>query len=164
MVKTFMVSAWVVLADQLSKVLVQNNLPHGQSTSLAGGFLRLTLTYNPGGAFGLDLGGNNLFLAFSLLISALVVYYLWMLPKGWHLRRFALALILGGAIGNVVDRIRLGEVIDFINIGYQRWRWPVFNVADLAVTIGVVLFLWIYIFHREKRDGQKVEKGGPATG
>lgn len=159
LIKAFALSAGVILVDQLSKALAQSGLSHGQATEVLDGLLRFTLTLNPGGLFGIHLGGSRFLTLLSLIVGIVVVYYLWTTPKKRSLERISLSLILGGAVGNIIDRIRLGGVIDFIDVGYQEWRWPVFNGADLAVTVGVVLLLGTYTFRRRgvvERQWKKV--------
>lgn len=123
-----------------------------------GDFLRLTYIHNPNAAFSLPLGGKPLHLIATVLATAMIVAILYRSQAEAGLPRAALALILGGALGNLIDRIRLGEVIDFVdveffNINVHVWRvhidlerWPVFNVADAAVTVGAILVAAFYLF------------------
>jgi signal peptidase II len=119
------------------------------------GFLNLTLIHNTGAAFGLMAGQVSLartffFLAVSLLAIGVVLWMLFRLPEGQKMELIALSLILGGALGNVSDRIRLGEVVDFIDIYYRTYHWPAFNVADSAISIGVILLLFRLVFAGSK--------------
>jgi signal peptidase II len=91
-------------------------------------------------AFGLGAGLPFPYYVFSLAAVVVILYLFFRQRVNGFARQLALALIMGGALGNLIDRLRFGEVVDFIEIGYGRWHWPVFNVADSAVTIGVILF------------------------
>jgi signal peptidase II len=144
--------AWVVvlvlLLDIATKVIVQHTLPEYRPVPVLGEFFRLTYIFNPGAAFGLSLGPWSRVL-FSLL-ALVAVGILAMLYRGtspedrW--RRVSIALVTGGALGNFVDRIRSPRgVIDFLDFGFGNLRWPVFNVADIAVTTGAIMLaisLW----------------------
>ena len=135
--------------DQGTKVLVQQSLHFRESVQIIGSFVQITYIHNPKGAFGLPIGGKLFFVIFSVLASFFILYYLFKIPREKVWSKGALALILGGAVGNLVDRFRLGEVIDFIDVGIGTTRWPIFNVADSADTIGVVLLLYALLFKRE---------------
>jgi signal peptidase II len=104
-------------------------------------FLNIVHVENRGAAFSLfsDLG-NNVFIAISFIAICFIIIYLSRIRKGLEL--YALSLILGGAVGNLLDRIRIGKVIDFIDVFVGKWHWPAFNIADSALTVGIVLFLW----------------------
>ncbi len=133
--------------DFLTKTLVQRELAFRESMGVVGQFVRLTYIVNEGAAFGLYLGdaSKTIFLVLSSLAAALVLgVYFYGEDEGW-LKRFALALILGGALGNIHDRIRYGSVVDFIDIGIGTYRWPIFNVADIAVTVGAILLGLAYL-------------------
>ena len=139
------VAAVVVLLDRWTKHWASTSLPFGQPLPVLGDYLRLTYTRNSGVAFGIGQGTGFPYYVFSLVA---IVAILWMFVRGraGHdpVRRFSLALILGGALGNLVDRVTSGEVVDFIEVGIPRWHWPVFNVADSAVTVGVLLFALVW--------------------
>ena len=143
----------VLIADQITKALVLAHLPLGYSVSVIPGFFDLTHVHNPGGAFGFlaDLSPTArswLFIAVSLLAAGLIVWFYWQTPSSQRLLEFGLALVFGGAIGNLVDRIRFGVVVDFIDVYLGDLHWPAFNVADSAITIGV----FIFAFHLIKRN------------
>jgi signal peptidase II len=130
----------VVALDQWTKQWASRTLQYQQPVDVIGEVVRFTYTRNSGVAFGLGAGLPFPYWVFSV---AAVLAIVWLIVRGrvpQPARRFALALILGGAIGNLIDRISTGAVVDFIEVGYGRWHWPVFNVADSAVSIGVVLF------------------------
>ena len=103
-----------------------------------GDLVRLTLTYNTGAAFGLFPGARGPFVVISAMAAAGLIYAHHVLPRSEHRRRLPMALILGGILGNLVDRVRLGQVTDFIDMGIGDLRWPTYNVADIAVVVGVV--------------------------
>ncbi len=173
--RVLVLSALIVVSDQISKFLVKGiSLPwlgisvdgmhYGSSRPILGDFLRLTYIENPGMAFGIDIGGKIFFSLFSILASVAILFYLYK-TRGESLGlRIALAMILGGAMGNLIDRVFYGVIfgnaplfygkvvdffdLDFFNLnslGYHLSRWPVFNIADASVTVGVVLLLF---FHR----------------
>ncbi len=131
----------VVALDRWTKHWASTTLPFGQPIQVVGDYLRLTYTRNSGVAFGIGQGTGFPYYVFSLVAIVAIV---WMFLRGrvGHdpVRRTALTLILSGAVGNLVDRVTSGEVVDFIEVGIPQWHWPIFNVADSAVTVGVVLF------------------------
>jgi signal peptidase II len=141
------VIAIVALVDVVTKAiavraLVPQRVPH----EVVGNAVRLTLVYNPGAAFGLNLGAESRWIFTTLTIVALAI--LWRLyrstRRGDVMRVLALALVCAGALGNLLDRVRsdLG-VVDFIDVGFGTTRWPTFNVADMAVSVGAVLLAWV---------------------
>jgi signal peptidase II len=145
----FGVATAVVLSDAFTKILAADRLiPSGLPRAVIGQTLQLRLVFNRGAAFGLNVGPWSRWIFTALTIGALVL--LWQLYRatraGEMLRTFALALVCGGAVGNLVDRIKSGRgVVDFIDVGIGSARWPTFNVADMAVSCGAVLLaivLW----------------------
>ncbi len=138
------ISSIVLILDQITKVLVHNLIPLYHSVEIVPNFVRLTYLRNTGAAFGFLAGNRStLRLAFFLLVSIVaitcIVYLLKNLRPGRNTVTISLSLILGGAIGNLIDRLRLGEVVDFIDLHWHHLHWPAFNVADSAISIGVVL-------------------------
>jgi signal peptidase II len=135
----------VLLLDQVTKVWAEAALGYGQPVVLLP-FLNLTLVYNLGAAFSFlaDAGGwqRSFFIVLSSAVSLVLVVWIWRLPPGARLLGSALALVLGGAVGNLVDRLAYGHVIDFIDLHAGGWHWPAFNVADSAITCGVLLLLF----------------------
>ena len=133
--------AVVIVLDRWTKHWASTMLPFGQPIRVVGDYLRLTYTRNSGVAFGIGQGTGFPYYVFSLVA---IVAILWMFLRGRvgrdPVRRTALTLILSGAVGNLVDRVTSGEVVDFIEVGIPQWHWPIFNVADSAVTVGVLLF------------------------
>jgi signal peptidase II len=135
-------AAIVVALDQASKGLAASHLMPGESISVLGDFIRLTLVHNTGAAFGLFPGSRVPFIVVSVVAIGVVLYLFFRETYRSVANRVLLGCILGGAIGNLIDRVRLGYVVDFIDIGFGTARWPVFNAADSAVTIGVLLLAW----------------------
>ena len=142
------------MLDQLSKAVVSSALKLHEVRPIIHGLLNLTHIHNTGAAFGLLAGQASLmrtliFLAVLVLALAVVLWMVFRLPQGQKVELVALSLIFGGALGNIVDRIRLGRVIDFIDVYYRAYHWPAFNVADSAITIGVILLLCRLVFVKE---------------
>jgi signal peptidase II len=129
-----------ILLDQGTKILVESMMDLGQSGAVIGDLFRLTYIKNAGGAFGIFMGGGWFYFLASVAAVAMILFYLRRLSPGLILPRLALAMILGGALGNLIDRIRSGVVTDFLDFGIGNTRWPVFNLADAFITVGVVLF------------------------
>lgn len=141
--RPLLVGAAVVAVDQATKWIAQRGLARGESVSVVGDFFRLTHVQNPGGAFGLFRESGSMF---TLLSVAAVIFLFWTVrryPARAVGMRFALGLVLGGALGNLIDRVRTSRVVDFFDVGFGDLRWPVFNVADVAVVVGVGLFLLV---------------------
>lgn len=133
----------VVLLDQFTKIAMSERLLYGQSEPVTT-YFNLVMVYNKGAAFSFlsDQPGwqRYFFTGVSVIAS---VFILWMLKRNPDQRLFcsALALILGGAIGNLIDRVAYGHVIDFLDFHVHGWHWPAFNVADSAITVGAILFV-----------------------
>ena len=133
----------VLIADQMTKWWAQMSLPIAQAIKVTD-FLNWFLIYNPGAAFSLLSqadGWQRWFFTVIGIVAAVVI--IWLLQKNTHDRPFclALSLILGGAIGNVLDRLLYGAVVDFIDVHYDGWHWPAFNIADSAISIGATLIV-----------------------
>ncbi|MFH0991018.1 MAG: signal peptidase II [bacterium] len=189
------VTVVIVVLDQVSKLLIkgfhlpwvdlyQPGVPIGSSYSIIGDFLRLTYIENPGMVFGIDPGGKLFLTLFSLIAAIGIFVYLIKIRKESLIIRISLAMILGGAIGNFIDRmfygvffgeapLFYGRVVDFIDVdfftinflGFHMSRFPIFNIADASVTCGVILLL---IFHRrftivEKSASQPVIEPVPVA-
>lgn len=149
----FIIAAVIILLDQFTKWLVRSNLSFGDSwipiQTLP--FIRIVYWRNTGVAFGMLQGMNLVFIFLAALVAAALIWYYPSIPREDSLIRLALSLELGGALGNLVDRIRFGHVIDFVSVG----NFPVFNVADSCITVGIfVLLLGIWI--QERREKKKV--------
>lgn len=183
--RVLFITGFVFLTDQITKLFVKGfkipfldidvkGMYYGESINVIGSFFKLTFVENPGMAFGIDVGnGSKLLLSlFSLIASIGILYYLYKVRNDKFILRISLALILAGALGNLVDRtfyglfygyapIFYGKVVDFLNLefwdftifGHTYERWPIFNIADASVTIGVLLLIF---FHREeKKESEK---------
>lgn len=184
--RVLILTAGIIIVDQVTKLLVRGlhwpalgisweGMPYGMSRPVLGDFFRLTYIENPGMAFGIDLGGKLFFSLFSLVASIALIAYLVHVRRGPLGFRLALATVLGGAIGNLIDRVFYGvwfdyaplfhgRVVDFFDVdffdislfGYHMSRWAVFNVADACVTVGVILLLF---FHE---TGRRSDASPPA--
>lgn len=139
--RSLWIAGLVVFLDQVSKRMVMESMFLGESIPVLGSFFRLTYIHNPGAVFGLRLGGNVAHLIFAG-VALIVVAVMWLrLAPGERVASAGLALVLGGAVGNVIDRIRFGAVVDFLDFGFGSLRWWVFNVADASVTVGAGLLI-----------------------
>ena len=152
----FALSAAIVAADQLTKWLVlgyfENRYPRVELT----GFFNLVLVFNKGAAFSLfaqAAGWQMPLLAAFALAAAVIVSVLIVRNPGRGLLCLGLALILGGALGNLIDRLRFGHVVDFLDFHALGWHWPAFNVADSAISVGAVILILEGFVHHEKRAG-----------
>ncbi len=151
MMKWLGLAALIVVVDQLAKYAVVQYFAANPAVAVTP-FFNLVLVYNPGAAFSFlsDAAGwqRGLFIAIALTASAWIVYLLRKFP---HQRQFALALslVLSGAVGNVIDRILFGAVVDFLDFHALGWHWPAFNVADSAITCGALLLVWDALRPRE---------------
>jgi signal peptidase II len=186
--RILIVSLFLILIDQVSKILVKGfaipalninyeGMYHGQRIPIIGDFFRLTFIENPGMAFGFDPGSEaKLWISiFSLFASVALLIYLYLIRKQNLSLRLAIAFILGGAVGNLIDRLFYGvlygyaplfygKVVDFFDfdffdvtiLGRHYERWPIFNVADAAVSVGVLILILFYKKSREKQPDTNV--------
>jgi len=149
----FALSGGIVLADQVTKWAVLAHFAHGERREVTA-FLNLVLVYNKGAAFSMfaDAPGwqTPLLIAFALGAAGIVSYLILRNPAK-RLLCLGLALILGGALGNLIDRVRFGHVVDFLDFHALGWHWPAFNVADSGITIGALLLILDGFAHNEKR-------------
>jgi signal peptidase II len=158
----------IVLADAFTKLLAVDRLmPVHTPHPVIGEWLRWTLVYNPGAAFGFHLGPHSRWIFIALTFVALWV--LWSMYRtsapSARLKMLALASIAGGAIGNLIDRVRSSRgVVDFIDVGVGAWRWPTFNIADIAVSCGAIaLAIVLWREDAELARAQKAEASASAT-
>lgn len=153
----FLLSLIVIGLDQLSKIWILGSYIPYQSEKVLS-FLNITLAYNTGSAFSFlsDAGSWHkwFFIVFSLLMSIIIIVWMMRLKDEERIQSISLSLILGGAIGNLIDRIRLGHVVDFIDVYYQDFHWPVFNLADCAITIGAFLLLFQFLRPEKLKTSQ----------
>jgi signal peptidase II len=153
----------IVVSDVITKLLAESLLARRLPLSVIGDWVQLRLVYNQGAAFGLDVGENSRWVFFGLAVIALFVLgsMVRTTRPGDRFRLLALALVCGGAAGNLIDRIRSAQgVVDFVDIGIGGWRWPTFNVADSAITVGAIalaLSLW-----QEGRTHQRAKEAQAA--
>ena len=143
----------VVALDFFTKMLITRNFNLYQQVNVIGDYVRLTYIHNPGAAFGIHLGPYSrvIFLVLSLIALGALAGMYWATPAKDRSRLIAIALICGGAVGNLLDRIRLSAgVVDFMDVGVGQLRWPVFNVADVAVTTGAI-FLALSLWREEQQ-------------
>lgn len=194
--RVLFVTLFIIVGDQITKLFIKGfsipvlgihvkGMALGTTVPVFGDFARLTYIENPGMAFGIDVGGKLFFSIFSVVASIGILFYFYKMRNERLLFRFSLAMILGGAVGNLIDRVFYGvlfndgglfygKVVDFIDVdffnvnifGYHLSRWPIFNIADSSVTIGVLILL---IFHRsfvseeEHREGPSLESAAPSS-
>jgi signal peptidase II len=151
----FVLAAAIVAADQLTKWLVLARFAPGERVEVTG-FFNLVLVFNKGAAFSFLAtapGWQTPLLSAFALAAALIVSVLLLRSRERRLFSAGLALILGGAVGNLIDRLRFGHVVDFLDLHAAGWHWPAFNVADSAITVGAALLILDGFRHHEKRAG-----------
>jgi signal peptidase II len=137
-------AALLVVLDQLTKYVVVRTIELGAPLDLLP-FLSLALTYNTGAAFSFLAGAGGWqrwFFAAVAIVAALAITFLIFRNRRDALLCFALALVLGGAMGNLVDRLAVGAVVDFVLLHWRGWSWPAFNLADSCITVGALLLVW----------------------
>ena len=151
----FVLAAAVVLADQVTKSMVTSRFVEGERLEV-NAFFNMVLVYNKGAAFSFLSNAPGwqtpLLIGFALVAIGIVVTMLVRSPERLMLSA-GLALILGGALGNVIDRLRFGKVVDFLDFHAAGWHWPAFNVADSAITVGAVLLILDGFRKHERRAG-----------
>jgi signal peptidase II len=155
--RVLFISLVVILLDQVTKLLVRFNLEYAKSYEILGDSLRFTYIENPGMAFGIEFGGQLFFTLFAGRATVIIFIYIIRARAEKISLRLALAMILGGAIGNLIDRFMYGKVVDFVDVGFGTTRWPIFNVADSAVTVGMIMMITIVLFDRSKSDEKENE-------
>jgi signal peptidase II len=141
----------IVFCDQLTKLYVDAVMLPYQSIPVIDNYLAITYVRNPGGAFGFLAQVDRsivrpLLRGLSAIAVVALVFFYRTTPTDSLLPRLALAMILGGAVGNLIDRLRFDEVIDFLDVHWYQYHWPAFNIADAAITIGVSLLCWELLF------------------
>lgn len=153
----------IVVVDQLVKYLASGYLDYYDPVNVFPG-LNMTLVHNTGAAFSFlrDAGGWQrwFFICLSCGVSIALIIWLYRLPSRHRWLGCALALVLGGAVGNMWDRITLGYVIDFIDVYYQHWHWPAFNVADSAISVGAVMLIIDALWFDRATISTHLEKPG----
>jgi signal peptidase II len=141
----------VVLCDQITKLYVDAVMWPYQSITIIDNYFDITYIRNPGGAFGLFARAERwivrpLLLGLSAVAIVIILLMYRSTPTDRIIVRLAFALIMGGAIGNLIDRVRFDEVIDFLDVHWYQYHWPAFNVADSAITVGVAILCWDLLF------------------
>ena len=147
------IAGLVVILDQASKWLVSSSMSYYEEIKVIPGFFNLIYIHNPGGAFGVFAKNQGnlqsmLFIFIALAAMGLVLYLYKNTPPEFPVLSAGFALIFGGALGNMIDRIRLGEVIDFLDLYIGHFHWPAFNIADSAISIGMVIFGFYILFRK----------------
>ncbi len=150
----FTIAALVVILDQGSKRIIWEIFQSRGGVDVIDGFLRITLSKNKGAVFGILAGTKNLLLVVTIISIGVLIFFAYRMRYAPAAKRVWLGLILGGAFGNLIDRLAAGEVLDFLDMGVGLYRWPTYNVADIAVTVGAVLLILGYVLHQ---DSQKRE-------
>jgi signal peptidase II len=149
--RLFLIVLFVVGVDQLSKYIVAALMDTGQSIPIINNLLYITYVRNPGAAFGMLPYRTAFLVVITLVVVGFIVYYYRTLPAGFTVLRLGLALQLGGAIGNLIDRVRSTYVVDFIDVSFFP---PVFNLADTAIVMGIILFLFSFWRMSPSLDGK----------
>ena len=154
MIKYLWISVLVIVLDQITKYIASSQLDYAVPVSVISMF-NFTLLHNTGAAFSFlsDAGGWQRWFFIVLALAISVVLFVWLLRLKPHEKWIAvsLTLILGGALGNVIDRSLYGYVIDFLDVYYDTWHWPAFNIADSAITIGAVVLILEGLFKKEEK-------------
>jgi signal peptidase II len=152
--RLLVIAGLILLADQVSKMMIVDAMPLFHSIEVIPGFFSLTHVKNPGGAFGfLAASGSNVRIFIFIFVSLAAVFFLLYIymqtPQKYRALSIGFALVLGGALGNMTDRIRLGEVTDFFDFYVRNLHWPAFNVADAAITVGMSVVLFYFLFRKD---------------
>lgn len=147
-------AAVVVLLDQVTKAAILKQFVLHESRPVIDGFFNLVYVMNPGAAFGFLAGASEtfrylFFIGITVLVMGLIIYYIVKSDSKNIINIISFAMIFGGAVGNLIDRIRFGSVVDFLDVYIGTAHWPAFNVADSSITIGAVLMIWGMITQRK---------------
>ncbi len=154
----FILGAAVIIAlDQITKNAITSRFLMHESYAVINGFFNLVYVMNPGAAFGFLASASTtfryvFFIGITCLAIVLIIYYLVKSKLGNIVTVLSLTLIFAGAVGNLIDRIRFGAVVDFLDVYIGTWHWPAFNVADSAITVGAILMIWEMIINAQKRN------------
>ncbi|MDX1763276.1 MAG: signal peptidase II [bacterium] len=159
LVRLIIIPAVTLVADQVTKYYVMKEMSPYQSIPVVDGFFNLTFVMNPGAAFGFLSGSSEqfrvpFFLTVSAIAIAVVILFYLQAARDDLLLQIGLALILGGALGNLIDRIRFHAVVDFLDFYFKGYHWPAFNVADSAITVGVAFLILETLLGARKRPGE----------
>ncbi len=158
MYKYYGIAIFVIILDQLTKLSIVKNMEYGESISIIDPYFGLFSHRNRGAAWGMLQGQFWLFALITIIVIVGIIYYYHKEAKGKPLFQTSLMLLLGGAIGNFIDRIFRGEVVDFVHviIPVINYDFPIFNIADASLTIGVIMLI-IYLLFEEKLEKKKVK-------
>ena len=149
------VSVFLVFADQISKILIRMNMILYESIPIITNFFNLTYVTNDGMAFGINFPfGIYIFSTISFIFTIFLFWYLWTIKESGIVLRMGVALIIAGAVGNLIDRVLLGEVVDFLDFMIGNYHWYVFNFADSYVTVGMGFILYDSFFIEPKKENK----------
>ena len=149
--------AAIIVLDQWSKWVIKTSFNLYESKPVIQDFLHFTYVINDGMAFGLSFpGGKHVLLIMTILLTGFIVGFLWKEKNGHPLIKYGLALILSGAIGNLIDRLLYGKVVDFLDLMIGNFHWYIFNIADSSVTIGMILFIIHSIYIEQKKTNDEL--------
>ena len=147
----------IVALDQWSKWAIKTSFNLYQSKPVIQDLLHFTYVTNDGMAFGLSFpGGRHVLLIMTILLTGFIIGFLWKEKNGHPLIKYGLALILGGAIGNLIDRLLYGKVVDFLDLMIGNFHWYIFNIADSSVTIGMFLFIIHSVYIEQNKTNDKL--------
>ena len=147
----------IIALDQWSKWAIKTSFNLYQSKPVIQDLLHFTYVTNDGMAFGLSFpGGKQVLLIMTILLTGFIVGFLWKEKNGHPLIKYGLALILSGAIGNLIDRMLYGKVVDFLDLMIGNFHWYIFNIADSSVTIGMILFIIHSIYIEQKKTNDEL--------
>ncbi|PLX66353.1 MAG: signal peptidase II [Denitrovibrio sp.] len=151
-------AAIIVALDQLTKVYIKNNFELYEMRPVIDGFFSITYVLNPGAAFGmlatLNESYRQLFFVVVTAVAILAVTYLMIKEKEMKIRLVSYTLILSGAVGNFIDRVYMGKVVDFLHFYIKQYQWPAFNVADMAISVGIGLLFLDYIILNKRTNNE----------
>ena len=165
-----LVSFVIVLSDQIAKILILQNLHENEAISIIGNFLYFRFIYNQGGAWGTSIGPSWVYTILSIVALVLIVKYFIGAKSAGKIDKISLAIIFGGAVGNLIDRIIYGKVVDFIDMDIpdipflNLYRWFTFNIADAAITIGLVIFAFSLFLNKEDKIENIEDSSGIPSG
>ncbi|GEN55714.1 lipoprotein signal peptidase [Halolactibacillus alkaliphilus] len=148
----YLIALVVIIFDQWTKYLVIENMAIGESIPIIDNLIYLTSHRNPGAAWGILAGQMWFFYIITVIVIGIIIYYMETYSKGHRLLGLSLALVLGGAIGNFIDRVRFQEVVDFVDVYIFSYDYPIFNVADSSLVIGVILIGIITLLEEVRKD------------
>lgn len=156
LISVYIIAAFIIIIDQWTKLLIVKNMEMGESIPVIESFFYITSHRNAGAAWGILQNQMLFFYIITVIVIAFLIYYIQKHAKDSKLLGISLALVLGGAIGNFIDRLFRKEVVDFFDVYIGSYNYPIFNIADSALVIGVIsLFIYTFIDERNKKRSQK---------